>query len=351
MSFIKYSSFFKLLMFLLKAKIYINLQYAFNKNISNLKKLEYFIKDIHPVEFFDKKNFDVVKIINNNFPSIKIIIKGDRIVANGDEALIVQLRIRLDSLIIIMKDNDSINDKTINSILSGQGEKLISSLSEKLILHGVGKKKIKAHTINQIKIVDAFINNDMVFAIGPAGTGKTYTGIAVAVKALKDKVVKKIILTRPAVEAGESLGFLPGDMKEKLDPYMQPLYDALKEMIETDRLDDYLKRGVIEIAPLAYMRGRTLDNAFVILDEGQNTTHNQMKMFLTRMGVNAKFMINGDPGQIDLPRRVMSGLKEANLVLKNVEGIKMIYLDDSDVIRHQVVKRIIEAYKNSEHTN
>ena len=316
-----------------------------------MKKLEYFIKDIHPVEFFDKKNFDVVKIIKNNFPSVKIIIKGDRIVANGDEALIVQLRIRLDSLIIIMKDNDSINDKTINSILSGQGEKLISSLSGKLILHGVGKKKIKAHTINQIKIVDAFINNDMVFAIGPAGTGKTYTGIAVAVKALKDKVVKKIILTRPAVEAGESLGFLPGDMKEKLDPYMQPLYDALKEMIETDRLDDYMKRGVIEIAPLAYMRGRTLDNAFVILDEGQNTTHNQMKMFLTRMGVNAKFMINGDPGQIDLPRRAMSGLKEANLVLKNVKGIKMIYLDDSDVIRHQVVKRIIEAYKNSEHTN
>ncbi|MBT3561162.1 MAG: PhoH family protein [Flavobacteriaceae bacterium] len=316
-----------------------------------MKKLEYFIKDIHPVEFFDKKNFDVVKIIKNNFPSVKIIIKGDRIVANGDETLIVQLRIRLDSLIIIMKDNDSINDKTINSILSGQGEKLISSLSGKLILHGVGKKKIKAHTINQIKIVDAFINNDMVFAIGPAGTGKTYTGIAVAVKALKDKVVKKIILTRPAVEAGESLGFLPGDMKEKLDPYMQPLYDALKEMIETDRLEDYMKRGVIEIAPLAYMRGRTLDNAFVILDEGQNTTHNQMKMFLTRMGVNAKFMINGDPGQIDLPRRVMSGLKEANLVLKNVEGIKMIYLDDSDVIRHQVVKRIIEAYKNSEHTN
>ena len=316
-----------------------------------MKKLEYFIKDIHPVEFFDKKNFDVVKIIKNNFPSIKIIIKGDRIVASGDEALITQLRIRLDSLIMIMKDNDSINDKTITSIMSGQGEKLISSLRGKLILHGVGKKKIKAHTINQIKIVDAFINNDMVFAIGPAGTGKTYTGIAVAVKALKDKIVKKIILTRPAVEAGESLGFLPGDMKDKLDPYMQPLYDALKEMIDTDKLDDYLKRGVIEIAPLAYMRGRTLDKAFVILDEGQNTTHNQMKMFLTRMGVNAKFMINGDPGQIDLPRRVMSGLKEANLVLKNIEGIKMIYLDDSDVIRHQVVKRIIEAYKNTEHSN
>jgi len=316
-----------------------------------LKKLEYFIKDIHPVDFFEKKNFDVIKIIKNNFPSIKIIFKGDRIVASGDDALVFQLRIRLDSLIILMKDNDCVNDKTINSIMSGQGEKLISLQKGKVILHGVGKKKIKAHTINQVKIVDAFINNDMVFAIGPAGTGKTYTGIAIAVKALKDKIVKKIILTRPAVEAGESLGFLPGDMKEKLDPYMQPLYDALKEMIDTDKLNEYMKRGVIEIAPLAYMRGRTLDDAFVILDEGQNTTHNQMKMFLTRMGVNAKFMINGDPGQIDLPRRVMSGLKEANFVLKNIEGIKMIYLDDSDVIRHPVVKRIIKAYKNTEHTN
>ena len=316
-----------------------------------MKKLEYFIKDIHPVDFFEKKNFDVIKIIKNNFPSIKIIFKGDRIVASGDDALVFQLRIRLDSLIILMKDNDCVNDKTINSIMSGQGEKVISLQKGKVILHGVGKKKIKAHTINQVKIVDAFINNDMVFAIGPAGTGKTYTGIAIAVKALKDKIVKKIILTRPAVEAGESLGFLPGDMKEKLDPYMQPLYDALKEMIDTDKLDEYMKRGVIEIAPLAYMRGRTLDDAFVILDEGQNTTHNQMKMFLTRMGVNAKFMINGDPGQIDLPRRVISGLKEANLVLKNIEGIKMIYLDDSDVIRHPVVKRIIKAYKNTEHTN
>lgn len=316
-----------------------------------MKKLEYFIKDIHPVDFFDKKNYDVIKIIKNNFPKVKIIAKGDRIVANGDDSLIIQLRIRLDSLIVIMQNNDSINDKTINAIMSGNGDELISSMRGKIILYGVGKKKIKAHTINQIKIVDAFENNDMVFAIGPAGTGKTYTGIAVAVKALKDKIVKKIILTRPAVEAGESLGFLPGDMKDKLDPYMQPLYDALKEMIATEKLDDYLKRGIIEIAPLAYMRGRTLDNAFVILDEGQNTTHNQMKMFLTRMGNNAKFMINGDPGQIDLPRRAISGLKEANLILKNVEGIKMIYLDDSDVIRHQVVKRIIEAYKNSEHTN
>jgi len=316
-----------------------------------VKKLEYFIKDIHPIDFFDKKHFDVVKIIKQNFPKLKIICKGDRILANGEDSLVIQLRIRLDSLIFIMKDNDSINEKTINSIMSGDGDKLISAMHGKVILYGVGKKKIKAHTVNQIKIVEAFENNDMVFAIGPAGTGKTYTGIAVAVKALKDKIVKKIILTRPAVEAGENLGFLPGDMKDKLDPYMQPLYDALKEMIAIEKLEDYTRRGIIEIAPLAYMRGRTLDNAFVILDEGQNTTHNQMKMFLTRMGNNAKFMINGDPGQIDLPRRVMSGLKEANLILQNVNGIQMVYLDDSDVIRHQVVKRIIDAYKKTEHTN
>ena len=316
-----------------------------------MKKLEYFIKDIHPIDFFDKKYFDVVKIIKQNFPKLKIICKGDRILANGEDSLVIQLRIRLDSLIFIMKDNDSINEKTINSIMSGDGDKLISAMHGKVILYGVGKKKIKAHTVNQIKIVEAFENNDMVFAIGPAGTGKTYTGIAVAVKALKDKIVKKIILTRPAVEAGENLGFLPGDMKDKLDPYMQPLYDALKEMIAIEKLQDYISRGIIEIAPLAYMRGRTLDNAFVILDEGQNTTQNQMKMFLTRMGNNAKFMINGDPGQIDLPRRVMSGLKEANLILQNVNGIQMVYLDDSDVIRHQVVKRIIDAYKKTEHTN
>lgn len=316
-----------------------------------MKKLEYFIKEIHPIDFFDKKDYDIIKIIKQNFPKLKIIVKGDRIITNGEDSLITQLRIRLDSLIYIMKDNDILNEKTINSIMSGNGDKLINSIHGKVILYGVGKKKIKAHTINQIKIVEAFENNDMVFAVGPAGTGKTYTGIAIAVKALKDKQVKKIILTRPAVEAGESLGFLPGDMKDKLDPYMQPLYDALKEMIAIEKLDDYIHRGIIEIAPLAYMRGRTLDNAFVILDEGQNTTHNQMKMFLTRMGNHAKFMINGDPGQIDLPSRVMSGLIEANRILQNIEGIEIIYLDETDVIRHQVVKRIIDAYNNTEHTN
>ncbi|MDB4180534.1 PhoH family protein, partial [Flavobacteriaceae bacterium] len=223
-----------------------------------------------------------------------------------------------------------------------------SKKSHGAILHGVGGKPIKAKTINQRKIVDSIINNDMVFAIGPAGTGKTYTGVALAVKALKDREVKRIILTRPAIEAGENLGFLPGDLKEKLDPYMQPLYDALRDMIPTEKLNDYIEKGTIQIAPLAFMRGRTLDNAFVILDEGQNTTHAQMKMFLTRMGKNAKFLLTGDPGQVDLPRRSISGLKEALLILKDVEGVGMVFLDDNDVIRHKLVKDVIDAYKNIE---
>lgn len=317
-----------------------------------MKKLEYFINQIHPSEFFDKKKYDIVSLIKKHFTKIKIIPKGDRLILEGDESLIVQLTIRLDTLLLfIINQNNIINEKSIHSILSGNGSKILDSIHSRLILYGVGKKKIKAHTINQIKIVQAFENNDMVFAIGPAGTGKTYTGIAIAVKALKDKIVKKIILTRPAVEAGESLGFLPGDLKDKLDPYMQPLYDALKEMIAIEKLEDHIKRGVIEIAPLAYMRGRTLDNAFVILDEGQNTTHNQMKMFLTRMGNNAKFMINGDPGQIDLPRKMISGLNEVKNILKNVDGIKIVNLDETDVIRHEVVKKIINAYKTIENDN
>jgi len=220
--------------------------------------------------------------------------------------------------------------------------------NSEVLVHGVGGKKIKAQTQNQQKLVDLMHKNDMVFAIGPAGTGKTYTGVALAVKALKEKQVKRIILTRPAVEAGENLGFLPGDMREKLDPYMQPLYDALRDMIPAERLEDFIEKGTIQIAPLAFMRGRTLDNAFVILDEAQNTTHSQMKMFLTRMGRSAKFMITGDPGQIDLPRRVTSGLKEALLVLKDVKGIGMLFLDDKDVIRHALVKKVISAYKGIE---
>lgn len=213
------------------------------------------------------------------------------------------------------------------------------------MVHGVAGKLIKAQTENQRKMVSKMESNDMLFAIGPAGTGKTYTAVALAVKALKDKEVKRIILTRPAVESGENLGFLPGDLKEKLDPYMQPLYDALRDMIPFEKLNAYIEKGVIQIAPLAFMRGRTLDNAFVILDEAQNTTAGQMKMFLTRMGKRAKFIVTGDPGQVDLPRKQVSGLKTSLLALKDVKGIANIYLDDKDVIRHRLVKEIIKAYK------
>ena len=248
---------------------------------------------------------------------------------------------------------NKLDENVIERILTSSGEEEYASSesSGKILLHGVNGRLIKAQTVNQRKLVDASEKNDMVFAIGPAGTGKTYTGVALAVKALKEKQVKRIILTRPAVEAGENLGFLPGDLKEKLDPYMQPLYDALRDMIPAERLVQYLENGTIQIAPMAFMRGRTLDNAFVILDEAQNTTHAQMKMFLTRMGKSAKFLITGDPGQIDLPRRTISGLKEALLILKNVEGIEMVYLDDKDVIRHKLVKKVIEAYKTIEHQN
>ena len=229
-------------------------------------------------------------------------------------------------------------------ILKLNGTKVDSGINDKLILRGVNGKLVTAKSPNQVKLVESIIKNDMIFAIGPAGTGKTYTGIAMAVKSLKDKTVKRIILTRPAVEAGENLGYLPGDLKEKLDPYMQPLYDALLDMIPSEKLKSLLEKGIIEIAPLAFMRGRTLDNAFVILDEAQNTSHSQMKMFLTRMGVNAKFLINGDPGQVDLPKKVVSGLKEALKILKKINGIEMVLLDESDVIRHKIVKKILSAY-------
>ncbi len=315
-----------------------------------MEKFEYYIKEIHPSDFFNSE-FDIVKNLKKKFIDLSFISKGDKIVIKGNQDEVLKSCIILDSLIFFIKKNEDINENNILEIINGNADKLLKYENGRVILYGVNKKKIKAHTLNQIKLVESFDRNDMVFAIGPAGTGKTYTGIAIAVKALKSKIVKRIILTRPAVEAGENLGFLPGDLKDKLDPFMQPLYDALKEMIPNEKLEDYIKRGIIEIAPLAYMRGRTLDNAFVILDEGQNTTHNQMKMFLTRMGKNAKFMITGDPGQIDLPRSAISGLKEANLILQNIEGIDIVYLDDKDVIRHKVVKKIIDAYKKTEHAN
>jgi len=311
-----------------------------------LEKFEYYIKELHPSDFYDSE-IDIIKYLKKSFKDLKIKPHADKILIQGVSKDILNICIVLDSIVYFLRNKEDLNESILSQIIKGNGDKLLKNKNGRVILYGTNKKKIKAHTLNQIKILEAFEKNDMVFAIGPAGTGKTYTGVALAVKALKNKEVKRIILTRPAVEAGENLGFLPGDLKDKLDPYMQPLYDALKDMIPHDKLEDYIKRGIIEIAPLAYMRGRTLDNAFVILDEAQNTSQNQMKMFLTRMGKKAKFMITGDPGQIDLPNSGKSGIKEANVVLQGIEGIEIVYLDGSDVIRHKLVRNIIDAYSKS----
>jgi phosphate starvation-inducible PhoH-like protein len=307
------------------------------------------LEEITPKEFFGAQNANI-ELLKKYFPKLKIVARGNKIKAYGDEDLLEEFDRRMMMLMQHFGKYNKLDENVIERVLTSQSsdDYTTSATSGDVIVHGVGGKLIKAQTVNQRKLVESISKNDMVFAIGPAGTGKTYTGVALAVQALKNKEVKRIILTRPAVEAGENLGFLPGDLKEKLDPYMQPLYDALRDMIPHEKLDSYIEKGVIQIAPLAFMRGRTLDNAFVILDEGQNTTHSQMKMFLTRMGKNAKFLLTGDPGQVDLPRRTISGLKEALLVLKNIEGIGMIYLDDKDVIRHKLVKKVIAAYKSIE---
>ncbi len=307
------------------------------------------LSEITPRDFFGQRNTNI-ELLKKYFPKLKIVARGNYIKAYGDEDLLEEFDRRLNMLLEHFAKYNKLDENSMERILTSQSKEdyQTSALSGEVLVHGVGGKLIKAQTANQRKMVDLTRKNDMVFAIGPAGTGKTYTGVALAVKALKDKEVKRIILTRPAVEAGENLGFLPGDLREKLDPYMQPLYDALRDMIPHEKLESFLEKGIIQIAPMAFMRGRTLDNAFVILDEAQNTTHAQMKMFLTRMGRSAKFLVTGDPGQIDLPRRVISGLKEALLILKNVKGVGMIYLDDKDVIRHRLVKEVIAAYKGIE---
>ncbi|MGA1226263.1 MAG: PhoH family protein [Tamlana sp.] len=307
------------------------------------------LEEITPKEFFGAQNTNI-ELLKKYFTKLKIVARGNKIKAFGDEELLEEFDRKITMLFKHFGKYNKIDENVIERVLTSQSsdDYTTSQQSGEVIVHGVGGRIIKAQTANQRKLVESMRKNDMVFAIGPAGTGKTYTGVALAVQALKNKEVKRIILTRPAVEAGENLGFLPGDLKEKLDPYMQPLYDALRDMIAPEKLAMYIENGTIQIAPLAFMRGRTLDNAFVILDEGQNTTHAQMKMFLTRMGKNAKFLLTGDPGQIDLPRRTISGLKEALLILKNVEGVGMIFLDDKDVIRHSLVKKVIEAYKSIE---
>ncbi|MGB3775674.1 MAG: PhoH family protein [Leeuwenhoekiella sp.] len=310
------------------------------------------LSEITPREFFGQRNVNI-ELIKKYFPKLKIVARGNYIKAYGDEDLLEEFDRRMAMLLEHFGKYNKLDENSIERVLTSDSKKEYetSVSSGDVLVHGVSGKLIKAQTANQRKIVDLSRKNDMVFVVGPAGTGKTYTGVALAVKALKDKEVKRIILTRPAVEAGENLGFLPGDLKEKLDPYMQPLYDGLRDMIPHEKLESYIEKGVIQIAPMAFMRGRTLDNAFVILDEAQNTTHAQMKMFLTRMGKSAKFLITGDPGQVDLPRRSISGLKEALLILKDVKGVGMVYLDDKDVIRHRLVKEVIAAYKGIENQN
>lgn len=307
------------------------------------------LEEIAPKEFFGEQNTNI-ELLKKYFPKLKIVARGNKIKAYGDEDLLEEFDRRIDMLTAHYVKYNKLDENIIERVLTSDSKDdyVTSDKSGDVLVHGVGGKLIKPVTLNQRRLVESMRQNDMVFAIGPAGTGKTYTGVALAVQALKNKEVKRIILTRPAVEAGENLGFLPGDLKEKLDPYMQPLYDALRDMIPAEKLTMFLENGTIQIAPLAFMRGRTLDNAFVILDEGQNTTHNQMKMFLTRMGKNAKFLLTGDPGQVDLPRRTTSGLKEAILILKNIEGVGIIMLDEKDVIRHKLVRKIIEAYKGIE---
>lgn len=310
------------------------------------------ITEISPREFFGQGN-ENINLIKKYFPKLKVVARGSKIKVYGDEELLEEFEKRFDMLTAHFSKYNTLDENAIERVLTSEDEAeyATSEDSGEVLVHGVSGRLIKARTANQRKLVDAAKKSDMVFAIGPAGTGKTYTSVAIAVKALKEKQVRRIILTRPAVEAGENLGFLPGDLQEKLDPYMQPLYDALRDMIPAEKLTHYIENGTIQIAPMAFMRGRTLDNAFVILDEAQNTTHAQMKMFLTRMGKNAKFLLTGDPGQIDLPRRTISGLKEAILILQNVEGIGVIYLDEKDVIRHKLVKKVIAAYKSIEHQN
>ncbi len=307
----------------------------------------------NPVEFFGPgdKYLNHIKAI---FPKLKIIVRGDLIKLIGDPSEIRTFERRMDLLFVYFDRFGKMNDKAVDQIMEHDDDSLTrgATLKEDVLVYGRHGKLIKAQTPNQKKMVESMTVNDMIFAIGPAGTGKTYTAVALAIRALKNKEVKRIILTRPAVEAGESLGFLPGDMKEKLDPYLQPLYDALRDMLPTQKLLSYLEDETIEIAPLAYMRGRTLGNAFAILDEAQNASESQLKMFLTRMGKNARFIITGDITQIDLPRNKNSGLFQAQRILKGIKGIDFIYLNEKDIVRNKLVTRIVDAYqKNKENEN
>lgn len=311
-------------------------------------ELNYELSGIDTKLFYGVNN-QFYNLIKSTFPTLKITGRDNFIFAMGNQETLDVLKQKLDDVVGFISKNNAISLKDVDNILNikDESEKQLV-FDQDIIVKGVNGKIIKAKTTNLKKLVKESEKKDMVFAIGPAGTGKTYTSVALAARALRNKEVKRIILTRPAVEAGESLGFLPGDLKEKMDPYLQPLYDALRDMIPHEKLEGFIEKKVIEVAPLAFMRGRTLDEAFVILDEAQNTTHSQMKMFLTRMGMNAKFIITGDPSQVDLPLKQKSGLKEAMRILKDVEEIGFVHLTEEDVVRHPVVRKIINAYGKEE---
>jgi len=306
-----------------------------------------FLEGIDPVNVYGIKNTRL-DILKSHYPKLKIIARGDEIKVQGEEKLIDEFEEKLQLIIEYFLKFKTLDNPEFEALIKGEAEHLLKrreQIDDALVYSNTGRP-IKARTINQQKLVDDYDTNDLLFAIGPAGSGKTYTAIALAVRAFKNKEVKRIILTRPAVEAGENLGFLPGDLKEKLDPYLRPLYDALMDMIHPRKLAELIEDGIIEIAPLAYMRGRTLDNAFVILDEAQNTTINQLKMFLTRMGKNAKFIVTGDTTQIDLRPKHNSGLIVAMKILSGIKGISIIEFDERDIIRHHLVKYIVDAYEN-----
>lgn len=310
----------------------------------NLAERVYTLEIINPQVFYGTNNTHL-NAIKSKFPKLQFIARGDEVKVLGEEAELESFATKMDLLEKFYIRRGEIDLSIINEVFGAGGNALneIPDDTETLLI-GTRGQKIKARTANQRAMVKAALKNDIIFAIGPAGTGKTYTAVAIAVRALRDREIRKIILTRPAVEAGENLGFLPGDLKEKVDPYLRPLYDALEDMIPGEKLKSMIESRTVEVAPLAFMRGRTLDNCYVILDEAQNSTELQLKMFLTRMGPNAKLIITGDLTQIDLPKKQQSGLKQAVAILKNIKGIAQIMLDTQDVVRHELVKEIIKAY-------
>lgn len=307
------------------------------------------VEHINPLEFFGINN-SKFEILKKQFPLLKILSRGSQIKLSGQAEQVATVASKLQLIITYLEKNGHISDAYFSRIIGDDDlmEDHAEPINNDVLVFGPNGKTIRAKTANQKLMVQSIDKNDILFAIGPAGSGKTYTAVALAVRALKNKSIKKIILTRPAVEAGESLGFLPGDLKEKIDPYLRPLYDALDDMIPSDKLNYFMQNRIIEIAPLAYMRGRTLDHSFIILDEAQNTTDLQLKMFLTRIGANAKAIITGDITQVDLPKNQKSGLLKSTRILKNIEGIAHIELDEQDVVRHRLVKKIIKAYEKEQ---